>query len=225
MVIFYLARVSSRNCLSRCRSELAISSWVSSFIFRVRLRGRFSTSCNLLRSRASSVSRFLISDRIQQSRFEVVPLADKAIYYFNHAERMKGISAPRRDPAKSDAYAKRGVIKNYGRDRPEVIVFRDSQALMWSFTLDEVFKNLKVSACLLTADEPTLIFSDQPNSSPTHFFNSEQKKAFDASRYAALKEFAPRLILVLPRWQRTASCSETSEQGNARHYFKSWRLI
>ena len=57
----------------------------------------------------------------------------------------EGITAPGPQVMNENAYATGGLIRQYGGERPRVVVLGDSHALMWGAVFDDVFRELDLT--------------------------------------------------------------------------------
>jgi hypothetical protein len=115
-------------------------------------------------------------------------------------DRMSGIVAPMRDQPQSQAFAKEGIIKAYGDPDPEIVVFGDSHALMWSSTIDSICKELGHSVSFFAADGTPPDISDPPQKIATRFFTAEEKFFFDRARLHILNEKNPGLVILAGKY-------------------------
>ena len=114
--------------------------------------------------------------------------------------RMEGIHRPENKVDKN-LYKEGGVIRLYGEAEPEVVVFGDSHALMWAATLDDIFKELRVSVSFYAADgTPTFFNIPVKKQKHTLFFSSEEKYTFDKKRLYFLHKWKPKLVVISSRW-------------------------
>lgn len=114
-------------------------------------------------------------------------------------ERMAGITAPMRQ-GNSRAFAERGIIKEYGGPKPEVIVFGDSHALMWSSVIDSICKELKYSVSFFAADGTSPDIPVPLQTKATRFFNGEEKYLLDRARFQILNEEKPKLVILSSKY-------------------------
>jgi len=118
------------------------------------------------------------------------------------SRRDEGITISKTDSIDEKAYAKGGIIKRYGNDKPEVVVLGDSHALMWARLLDEISKELKVSISFYAADGTPTFFDIPPlrGQKKPLFFSLDEKLVFDEMRMHYLKEWRPKVVIISARW-------------------------
>jgi peptidoglycan/LPS O-acetylase OafA/YrhL len=118
-------------------------------------------------------------------------------------DRMTGIIAPLRAETRSRAFAENGIFKPYGGSKgtkPEIVVFGDSHALMWSSTIDTVCKELGRSVSFFAADGTSPDISVPPQKIATLFFTDEEKFLFDSARLRTLTEQKPKLVILAAKY-------------------------
>lgn len=116
--------------------------------------------------------------------------------------RMKGIVTPWPEAYEPRAFAEKGIFKAYHGPSPEVVVFGDSHALMWSSTIDSICKELEYSVSFFSADATQPFISDPPQKTATFYFNAEEKFLFDTARLRVLKEHKPKVVILSCRFYR-----------------------
>ncbi|GAU07377.1 hypothetical protein DPF_0055 [Desulfoplanes formicivorans] len=100
-----------------------------------------------------------------------------------------------------DQYLREGIKKIYGSKLPEIMVFGDSHALMWSGLLDEVAKDTRTSICFYGAEgTPTFFSIPVQKAQGTRYFTADEKYVFDTSRLRCLKEWKPKIVIIAARW-------------------------
>jgi peptidoglycan/LPS O-acetylase OafA/YrhL len=116
-------------------------------------------------------------------------------------KRMEGITVLRPDVSNENAYATGGLIKHYGGDVPRVVVLGDSHALMWAGVLDEIFRELDVSASFYAASgSPPFFEIPVKRTRGTLFFSLEEKYTFDKMRFEFLNEWKPEVVVIAVAW-------------------------
>lgn len=114
---------------------------------------------------------------------------------------MEGVEEPTRDPKYVNAYNSGGIIKTYGGIKPEIVVLGDSHALMWSGTIDRVCEELKLSISFYGCNGTTPFISIPINSNQNAlYFSAEQKYEFDKKRLEYIKEWKPKIIIIVANW-------------------------
>lgn len=98
------------------------------------------------------------------------------------------------------AYAKDGILKLYGGKTPDIVVLGSSHALMWAKVIDEIAEELGLSVSFFTARGTPPLIEFPISGKPVSKFNTEQKKVFDETRLAKIKEWSPQLVIVVDRW-------------------------
>ena len=113
-----------------------------------------------------------------------------------------GIIAPKRESWAEDVYASGGIIRNYGKANPDIMLLGDSHGLMWAKVIDEICRETNISVALngMTATNP--FFSIPLNKKPpsTNRFSSEQKYLFDKARYNLIRDVKPSIVIIVSRW-------------------------
>ena len=121
-------------------------------------------------------------------------------------DRMTGIIAPLRAETRSRAFAENGIFKPYGGSKgakPEIVVFGDSHALMWSSTIDTVCKELGRSVSFFAADGTSPDIPVPPQKIATLFFTAEEKFLLDSSRLRTINEQKPKLVILAAKYSGT----------------------
>jgi peptidoglycan/LPS O-acetylase OafA/YrhL len=129
-------------------------------------------------------------------------------------KRMAGIDVPKRDPSQANAYATGGIIKQYGGPRPEIVVLGDSHSLMWSGVIDIICKELSITVSFYGADG-TPPFINLPltkdSSSGNLFFTAEEKYLFDCKRLDFIKEWKPKIVILVASWSGVRDIKATED--------------
>jgi peptidoglycan/LPS O-acetylase OafA/YrhL len=103
-------------------------------------------------------------------------------------------------PEQLIAYAKDGILRQYGGETPDIVVLGSSHALMWAKVIDEIAEELGLSVSFFTARGTPPLIEFPVSGKPAYKFNAEQKKVFDETRLAKIKEWSPQLVIVVDRW-------------------------
>lgn len=114
-------------------------------------------------------------------------------------ERMAGITAPMRQGS-AHAFAELGIIKEYGGQKPAIVVFGDSHALMWSSTIDSICKELKYTVSFFAANGASPEISIPLQKKSTLFFSGEEKYMFDKARLQILNNEKPKLVILCSKY-------------------------
>jgi peptidoglycan/LPS O-acetylase OafA/YrhL len=114
--------------------------------------------------------------------------------------RMVGIESPMREQTISNAYAEEGIVKPYGGKTPEIVVFGDSHALMWSSTIDAACKDLGYTVSFFAADGTSPDISVPPRKVATMFFSAEEKFLLDSARFRILFGEKPKLVILAGKY-------------------------
>jgi peptidoglycan/LPS O-acetylase OafA/YrhL len=118
-------------------------------------------------------------------------------------KRMKGIVVPKRANPDASAYLSGGVIKQYGRSEPEIVLLGDSHALMWAGVVDNICRDLKITVSFYAADGETP-FVRMPVTRETRTkgfsFSKEERYLYDSKRLQYLAKWRPRLVILVARW-------------------------
>ena len=120
-------------------------------------------------------------------------------------ERMTGIIAPMREPLRSQAFSELGIVKNYGSPDPEIVVFGDSHALMWSSTIDEICQELGRNVSFFAADGTSPDISVPAQRAATNFFSADEKFLLDSARLRILTDTKPKLVILAARYSGAKS--------------------
>jgi peptidoglycan/LPS O-acetylase OafA/YrhL len=116
-------------------------------------------------------------------------------------KRMQGITVMKRDKLRKKHHLRQGIQKRYGPKSPEIIVFGDSHALMWSVVLDEIAKQTRTSICFYGAEgTPTFFQIPVQKNHGTRYLSAHEKHVFDTSRLQSLKQWKPKIVVISSRW-------------------------
>lgn len=127
-------------------------------------------------------------------------------------KRMGGIIIPLRDHPEKNAYAKGGILKIYGKDKPEIVVLGDSHALMWAKVIDEVCQESGISVSFYAADAtPTFFEIPIKKKARTINFSSDEKFVFDKSRIAYLSKWKPKVVVISALWSNEKDMLATQD--------------
>jgi len=123
--------------------------------------------------------------------------------------RMDGVSVQFPEIPNADAYASGGVVKEYGGSVPDIVLLGDSHALMWAGLLDEIAQEIGSTVSFYAADgTPTFFRIPVQKGERTRYFSSDQKYVFDESRLKFLKEWKPKLVIIVKRWSSLKSVED-----------------
>lgn len=126
--------------------------------------------------------------------------------------RMDGISVRFPDVPNTKTYATGGVIKEYGGVVPDMVLLGDSHALMWAGLLDNIAEELGSTISFYAADgTPTFFEIPVKRGARTRFFSSEQKYIFDSSRLKFIREWRPKLVIIVKRWSSLANPEDAQD--------------
>ena len=126
--------------------------------------------------------------------------------------KMEGVEVPERDKFQANAYMTGGIIRKYGGSQPEVVVFGDSHALMWSGVIDSICKELNVTVSFYGADG-TSPFVKLPlkASEGELFFTAEEKYVFDSKRLDSIREWRPKIVILVAKWSNIRDIKVTED--------------
>lgn len=127
---------------------------------------------------------------------------------------IEGVVSSKRNPEQMLAYAKDGIIKQHGSETPDVVVLGSSHGLMWAKVIDEVAEEIGLTISFFTvrATPPLIEFPQEPK--VTRVFTSEEKRVFDMNRLAKIREWAPKLVILIDRWSYRTEFEEYRELLN-----------
>jgi len=118
--------------------------------------------------------------------------------------RRTGVHAPLRNEEKiKNLYKKGGIVRNYGKSVPEIVLLGDSHAQMWARTIDLICEEetLSVAFNTMTSTTPFIEIPLNKNPKPSRRFTSSQKYEFNSSVLKALNKWKPRLVIIGHRWE------------------------
>jgi peptidoglycan/LPS O-acetylase OafA/YrhL len=126
--------------------------------------------------------------------YDVVPFAPEP------SEGVVGLIKTKRNPGQFSAYAKDGILKQYGEGAPDIVVLGSSHALMWSKVIDELSEELGLSVSFFTARGTASFIEIPVKERAMGIFTAEQKKVFDTNRLEKIKKWSPSLVIIVDRW-------------------------
>lgn len=117
-------------------------------------------------------------------------------------KRMKGIDTPEDTSIDTDIYTKGGIIKLYGKNTPDIVLFGDSHAIMWSRVIDESAKELNASISFYGADGIPTFFNIPVTKKKqgSAFLNAEEMYVFEQAKLNYLKKWKPKIIIISSYW-------------------------
>jgi peptidoglycan/LPS O-acetylase OafA/YrhL len=101
------------------------------------------------------------------------------------------------DPHPAEIWKAGGIVRDWGRSPPRIVVLGSSHACMFGGLVDDICKELKVSVAFLTSDGVSAFF---PTKVGRIFTTSERAQRFDDARRKWLREWKPDAVLVFERW-------------------------
>ncbi|HBJ84550.1 MAG TPA: hypothetical protein DDZ88_11905 [Verrucomicrobiales bacterium] len=96
-----------------------------------------------------------------------------------------------------DAWRSGGVIHLHGRERPQVVVFGSSHAMMYSRLINSICDERSLSAAFLGVPSTSPFFEGSVN---TNFPTQREAREFDETRRKWLKEWRPEVLFVIDKW-------------------------
>ncbi len=124
------------------------------------------------------------------------------------ADRYRDVYMPRSGQQSEDPWKHGGLVHLYGGGAPSLVVLGSSHALMYGKTIDDLCRRHGVSVAFLCADATPPFFLETVNES---FPSREDARSFDAARRERIRQWHPRAILVIDRWDRYADQLGTFE--------------
>jgi peptidoglycan/LPS O-acetylase OafA/YrhL len=115
--------------------------------------------------------------------------------------RMAGIEVSGNSGATTH-YADKGIIRQYGGKKIDVLVLGDSHGLMWAPVIDKVLREAGKTVSFMTADG-TRVFQNStngPDIEKNQFFTAAQMIGFRNSRLRLIRVLRPELIVIAARW-------------------------
>ena len=105
-------------------------------------------------------------------------------------------------PRSKQTWKEGGLIHLHGADRPEVVVFGSSHALMYSKVIDDICDELDVSVAFFPVDGGAPALFDNSNSTTIRgqFPSKAEAIMYDEFRWKYVKEWNPKCVLVIDRW-------------------------
>ena len=120
-----------------------------------------------------------------------LPLPSKAMEI-----RMAGIDRVERNVFDPSIFSDGGIVKLYGGNVPDIVVFGSSHALMWAPIIDEIASELKVSISFQAANATAGYVPSPLGSETAMFMSTEEKFAFDKGRLESLQKWKPSILLI-----------------------------
>ena len=115
--------------------------------------------------------------------------------------RFADVQFPREQPVAPEVWTKGGIVHDWGKGRPRVVVLGSSHALMYGRLIDDICRQLGLSVAFLSADETSVFFPAAVNERlPTLALT----RSFDAARKKWISEWNPDAVLVIDRWDEYA---------------------
>jgi peptidoglycan/LPS O-acetylase OafA/YrhL len=105
-------------------------------------------------------------------------------------------------PRSTHTWKDGGLLHLHGSDRPEVVVFGSSHALMYSKVIDDVCEELGVSVAFFTLDggAPALFDNSNSTSIMGPFPTKSEAIEYDELRWRYVKKWNPKCVIVIDRW-------------------------
>ena len=104
-------------------------------------------------------------------------------------------------PSQPEVWRDGGIIHNWGKGNPRVVVLGSSHALMYGRLIDDICKQAGLSVAFLSADGAPVFF---PTAVGYGFPTLELSQHFDAARRKWISEWNPDAVLVIERWDEFA---------------------
>lgn len=110
--------------------------------------------------------------------------------------RGAGVDSREPGPGQELLYKDRGLIKQYGGERPSIMVMGDSHAVMWSSLIDSISSELKVTVSFFSVagSNPFIFLSGKEAAQVPLRFTASQKREFDEARIRCIKEWKPLIV-------------------------------
>jgi peptidoglycan/LPS O-acetylase OafA/YrhL len=107
-------------------------------------------------------------------------------------------------PRSNRTWKEGGIIRLRGTDKPEVVVFGSSHALMYSKVIDDICKELNVSVAFFPVDGGAPALFDNSNSSAIlgPFPSKSESRLYDELRWQYVSKWNPKCVLVIDRWDQ-----------------------
>jgi hypothetical protein len=111
-----------------------------------------------------------------------------------------GITMPPRQVGYSNAMLRTGIVKRYGGENVDVLVFGDSHALMWAPVIDEISQESRLTVDFDAASEVDPVPSIPPKRYAIAGLSPDEFVTFESNRMSLIRERHPRLIVIASRW-------------------------
>lgn len=126
--------------------------------------------------------------------------------------KAKGITSAVDGNRNWQAYKEGGVVHNFGKAFPEIVVLGDSHAVMWSSTLDKIAKQLNKSiAFYATEGTPTFFNIPVQEGEETIYFTAQQKHDYDQARLKYLALWKPETVIISHNWSDLENAETTHD--------------
>jgi peptidoglycan/LPS O-acetylase OafA/YrhL len=112
----------------------------------------------------------------------------------------EGITMTPRDVNYTNALTPWGLVRRYGGDNLDVIVFGDSHALMWSPVIDEICQESRFTVVFDAVALVDPVPAIPPKRKALAGFSPDEWVAFESNRVSVIRERHPRLIIIASRW-------------------------
>ena len=116
-----------------------------------------------------------------------------------------------------DAWKTGGVKHLYDGGLPKIVIFGSSHALMYSKLIDDLCREMKISVAFLGVGGGTPAFFETRTN--TNFPLAGEAKEFDETRKKWLKEWRPKALFVIDRWDG-GMANQLEFEGRLRSYLK-----
>lgn len=94
-----------------------------------------------------------------------------------------------------------GIIHNWGKEKPRVVVLGSSHAMMYGRVIDDICKQQGLSVAFLSASSTSVFFHTR---SRRGFPTLALAHGFDAARRRWIREWKPDIVFAIDRWDRRA---------------------
>jgi len=120
----------------------------------------------------------------------------KGMNQVEHAVRYQDVFFPSLDGKSDDSWRSGGVVHQFGKGAPTVVVLGSSHAMMYSSLIDRISRRLGVSVAFLCVDSTPALRAVVNESFPT----VSDATQFDEARRHWLQTWRPRAVFVIDRW-------------------------
>jgi len=120
---------------------------------------------------------------------------------FTEETKYADVLMPER-PDERELWMKGGIIHNWGKGRPRLVVIGSSHAIMYGRLIDDTCKQLGISVAFLSADATPLFSVTNLSERPS---DSGFALILDSARRKWISEWNPDAVLVIDRWDVLAS--------------------